>query len=344
LVTAVGPGTVVITATIGTVSATGQVIVTPIHVRRGGRAAALAGTALAIGAIGVGLWLFGPWRGDGLEPSSPAQRPPAAETTAGVAAPPAAGQPVDSPAAPVSPAPAVTPPVAPPAARSDDRRDLLRERRRSDSILTVMRADAQTARGRALGVGATAGELASGDVQRDSAERLARQGRLDESFARLAQAQIQWSLAEQAARDRLAQAAMAIRPPPPPVVAPRVDTTPATPPAPSPAMVRQQIELVVAQYARAIANRDVAAIRRVYPALTRQQEQSWQDFFRVARDIRADLAVGEVRQSGDAAEVSVSGAFEFQNSQTRRVDRQGVSFQARLERGAGGWRIQAIHE
>jgi hypothetical protein len=42
--------------------------------------------------------------------------------------------------------------------------------------------------------------------------------------------------------------------------------------------------------------------------------------------------------------VSVSGAFEFQNSQTRRVDRQGVSFQARLERGAGGWRIQAIHE
>lgn len=333
LVTAVGPGAAIITATMGTVSATGQVTVTPAQARRS-RTGLVVGSVLALGVAGVGAWLFGPWN----KPAAPtASRPPAAvDTQARVQAPPAA--PVDT--SPAAPARTTTPPQVTP--RRDD--SPARQRARNDSLMTLQRADAQTARGRALGAGATLADLSSGDAVRDSAERLARAGRFPEAFARFADAQAQWRVAEQAARDRADRAAQAaaaaaqrprVESQPPP-------TQPVAPAAPSAAAVRQQITDAVLAYGKALESRNITTIRQAYPGLTSQQERGWRDFFQVAQNLHVSIGVTDLQQSVDAAEATVTGAFEYRNTQTRRDERQPVSFRATLERGSGGWRITVI--
>jgi hypothetical protein len=326
---------VIITATMGAVSATGQVTVTPAQARRS-RAAAVVGGLLALGAVGVGAWLLGPWN---QGPAPVASRPPAAaDTQARVQAPPPAA-PDTAGATPVAP-----PPVTNPAPRqvTPPRREdpAVRERARNDSLLAGLRAEAQTARGRALGAGATAADLAAGDAARDTGERLARAGRFPEAFARFGEAQAQWRVAEQSARDRAAQAAAAA------AQRPRLDSPPvaAPPPAPSPAAIRQEIMDAVQAYGRALESRNIAQVRQAYPGLTSQQERNWRDFFQVAQDLRVTFGVANVQYSADAGEAVVTGAFEYRNTQTRRDVRQPVSFRAQLERSANGWRIRSIHE
>jgi uncharacterized protein YjdB len=338
LVTAVGPGTVIITATMGTVSATGQVTVTPAQGRRS-RTAAVIGGVLTLAAVGVGAWLFGPWR---HAPESIANPPPVTPDTQ-PAAQPQRTTPVDSTAPDTAP-PVTTPPAANPAPRLivPPRRDYtaLRERARNDSVLAVLRGEAQTARGRAQGAGATTADLAAGDAVRDTAEQLARVGRFPEAFARFGEAQAQWRAAEQSARDRAAQVAAAA------AQRPRLDSPPvaAPPPAPSPAAIRQEIMDAVLAYGRALESRNITQVRQAYPGLTSQQERGWRDFFQVAQTLRVTFGVTNVQYSGDAGEATVTGAFEYRNSQTRRDERQPVSFRAQLERSADGWRIRSIHE
>ena len=339
LVTAVAAGIAVITATMGMVSATGQVTVTPAEARRS-RTGVVVASVVALGVAGVAAWQLGPWSKAGTPP--PVQRQPAADTQAPVV--PAVVSAADS-----APAGAATPPAStaarpvPPAARRDDSQ--ARERHRNDSILTALRADAQTARGRALGAGATMAELAAGDVLRDSAERLARSNKLPESFGRFSDAQAQWRAAEQAARvrsDRAAAAAATSAVATPPSRPEPEPPAPQPPAAPSPAAVRQQIVDAVLAYGKALETRNMAQIRQAYPGLTSQQERGWRDFFQVAQNLRVSFGVTEMQQSVDAAEATVTGAFEYRNAQTRREERQPVTFRATLERGGGGWRITSI--
>ena len=330
LVTALGPGTAIITATMGTVSATGQVTVTPAQAPRR-RTGVVIGSVLALAAAGAGVWVFGPWN-KSIEPV--ASRPPAAvDTQARVQAPPPPR--VDS--TPAAPPRQVTPP------RRDETPG--RERDRNDSVLTLQRADAQTARGRALGVGATAADLAHGDVARDSAERLARANRFPEAFARFADAQARWRVAEQTARDRADRAAQAAAAA---ALRPRVESQPpvqaVAPPAPSPAAIRQEITDAVLAYGRALESGNIAQVRQAYPGLTSQQERNWRDFFQLAQNLRVSLGVTSLQHSTDAGEAIVTGAFEYRNTQTRRDVRQPVNFRAQLELSADGWRIRSIHE
>jgi uncharacterized protein YjdB len=338
LVTAVGPGSAIITATMGAVSATGQITVTPAHARRR-RAPALIGALVVLGGAGVGAWLFGPWRTTGQQTAAPTNVP------ASVATPP---QPPDSAPAVARDTPSavvVSQPPAPtrPAVSRPDPRLAQLERRRNDSTLTVLRAAASTARGRAAAAGATTADLAAGDQHRDTAEGLARSGRYDDAFARYNDAQAQWRLAEQTARDRAAQLAAANQP--------RVDPNPApvnnpapppVPTAPSPAAMRQQIVDAILAYGRALESRNIAQIRQAYPGLTTAQERGWRDFFQVAQNLRVSLGVTDLQQSLDAADATVTGTFEYRDSQSRRDQRQPVSFHASLERSATGWRITSI--
>jgi hypothetical protein len=227
------------------------------------------------------------------------------------------------------------PPRTPPASQPN------RAARSQDSALTINRfASALDARNRALAAGATAAELYMGDSHRDAAEQLMRAGRFTDAAARIGDAVTQWGTAERRAADRLAAASRPAPSPPPPV---RVDT-PSTPsPAPpSAAMIRQQITDAVLAYGRALETRNIASIRLAYPGLTSQQERGWRDFFQVAQDLHVSLGVTDVQQSVDAAEATVTGAFEYRNTQSRRQERQPVSFRATLERGGGGWRITQI--
>ena len=130
-------------------------------------------------------------------------------------------------------------------------------------------------------------------------------------------------------------------PPPAAAVAPApVPVPPPPPPAPAPEDPRPLIEAVIQSYGRALESGDVQQVRRVYPGLTPQQGQVWRDFFGMVSDLKVDLAIKQLKITGDAAEAQVEGFSQF--TQSRRQERQPMAFHTTLERVDGIWRIASI--
>jgi hypothetical protein len=334
LVTAVRPGQAIITATMGAVSATGTVTVTPAHAPTR-RLAPILGLLLVVGGGGAAVWLLGPWRQSAPPPpsapsgteASATGQPGGQATGAPVTPPPvtvdslaATGAPAGHPGTPTRAAPAprrTTPPVARP---------------RADTVGPRLQAEAQRARLDALAAGATEVELASGDALVREARQLAQEGRRMEALGRFGAGLAAWNTAAQAARARAAQAAAA--------TPPRTEPAPVAPP-PVPSDPRPEIERTIAAYAQALEARDVNAIRQVYPGLTRRQEDAWRGLFQSVRELHADLRPSNIQVEGsDAARTSVGGTLELVTREGRQ--RQPITFQAALERGPGGWLIREI--
>jgi hypothetical protein len=99
---------------------------------------------------------------------------------------------------------------------------------------------------------------------------------------------------------------------------------------------------VVSQYAAAVESGSLAALRQVYPGMTAAQQQDWEQFFRLVRDVKAELSLGRLDVTNSAAEAQVAGTYTYLNTSTQRVERQPVSFRASLRRDAGAWRIAQI--
>jgi len=206
---------------------------------------------------------------------------------------------------------------------------------RNDSLLRSLRARAASAMSRAVEAGATTVDLARGDTAFKGAESLAGQNRLPEAMVQLATAASFWADAERqsrarAARDSAARRAAEQPAAPPPVV------------APGPADPRPDIQKVIDDYARALESRDVGQVQRAYPGLTSAQQQSWQDFFKSTRNLKAGLTVTAVHLSGLTAEAIVSGTYEYDNASTGRAERRPVTFRAVLVVNPGGWRLTTI--
>ncbi len=142
-------------------------------------------------------------------------------------------------------------------------------------------------------------------------------------------------MAEQAARTRAAQAAAAAAAPPP-----RQETPPPVTPQPV-ANPRPLIQGVIEAYGRALESRDVNQVRQAYPGLTPRQAQGWTDFFRLAREVNADLNVTDLQLQDDKAEATVSGTMAYVD-RSGKQQRQPMSFKANLERSLSGWRILQI--
>jgi hypothetical protein len=84
----------------------------------------------------------------------------------------------------------------------------------------------------------------------------------------------------------------------------------------------------------------VQQVRRAYPGLTPEQAQQWRDFFGMVSDLKVDLAIKQMQITGDVAEAQVEGVSQY--TQSRRPQRQPVSFHATLDRSSGAWRIASI--
>jgi serine/threonine-protein kinase len=200
--------------------------------------------------------------------------------------------------------------------------------RQEDSVLSSMRTAALTAMRRAAGAGATAAELARGDTMLRAADSLAAAGRLSEAMVQLVTATSLWSEAERQAGAR------AVR-----------DMAPAAPAAvaPPPVDPRVAISAVIAAYARALASRDTAQVRRAYPGLTAPQQRGWGELFGAVRALKATLTVTAISVTGSLAEATVSGVYEYENATTGRLERRPASFKATLASDSAGWRLSAIH-
>jgi serine/threonine protein kinase len=291
-------------------------------------------------AIAAAIWWLAPWR-TWRTPGPAAPAPTHDTARVALANPAAATDTVSARQAPV-PVPPRAPtrasrergPATPPAAATESAaRSAVAQR--DDSLLRSLRTRAASAMSRAVEAGATPADLARGDTAFKGAESLAAQNRLPEAMVQLATAASLWADAERlsrarAVRDTQARRAAEQPPAPPPVV------------TPGPADPRPDIQKVIDDYARALESRDVGQVRRAYPGLTSAQQQSWQDFFKSTRNLKAGLTVTAVHLSGLTAEAIVSGTYEYDNASTGRAERRPVTFRAVLVVDPGGWRLTTI--
>jgi tRNA A-37 threonylcarbamoyl transferase component Bud32 len=221
------------------------------------------------------------------------------------------------------------------------------------ALLARMRSQALAARSRAVVAGADSEALAQGDAALAAADSLRAASKTVSAAARFSAAATSWSEEDEAAgrapaRDGAPASTAAPAPEPAPPRPPVATPAPSAPPlvrpsAPAPpADPAPAIRAVFAHYAQAIESRSIPAIRRVYPGLSPAQSKEWEDFFGAVNEIDVDLAVSDLAVSGDSADARLSGVYVFQNPGTRHTQREPVSFQARLRRMGGEWRIEVL--
>jgi serine/threonine protein kinase len=288
-------------------------------------------------AVAAAIWWLAPWRSSQTSrtPALPPPRDTASVALANRAAAPdtASVRPAPVPAPTRAPRPSRGRVPAPPPAAATESAARSAVAQRDDSLLRSLRARAATAMSRAIEAGATPVDLARGDTVFKGAESLATQNRLPEAMVQLATAASLWADAERQSRARAArdsQARRAAEPPPAPAA------------TPGPVDPRPDIQKVIDDYARALESRDMSQVRRAYPGLTSAQQQSWQDFFKSTRNLKAGLTVTAVHLSGLTAEAIVSGIYEYDNASTGRAERRPVTFRAVLVVEPTGWRLTTI--
>jgi len=261
---------------------------------------------------------------------------PSIRDTAAVRRLPVPAPVVEPPTQTTAPVPRQTPAAAPRA------RDVAA--RQPVSLPRNTLADALAARQRAATAGASATELGRGDTAMDSAQALARGGRLPEAMRQMSDASASWVAAENSARARAVVERADPRTAVPAVTpAPRPDTLAGVVSSPTVQEARPAIEAIIDDYARAIASRDVAAVRRVYPGLTAQQQRAWEQFFQSTQQIQANLSIASLDQSGPNADVAVAGSFDYLLRGSERREHRQVFFQSTFRRDAAGtWRMVTV--
>ena len=130
----------------------------------------------------------------------------------------------------------------------------------------------------------------------------------------------------------------------------RVVVTPPPPPPPPPVRTpdpepvrnpREEINGVVAAYARAIESRDIGAVRRAYPGLTSDQARGFEQFFQSARSINVTFRVNDLDVNGNTADARLVGTYQYVGGDGKS-ERQPVSFNASLRNDGGSWRLVAV--
>lgn len=205
-------------------------------------------------------------------------------------------------------------------------------------VLAPVRSLATEARRSAESAGATVAELASGQNAFSRAESFAQQGRTGEASEQYTAATRAWNDAANAARQRAADAARQQQA----NVVPPTRAESVVPPPAAPVDHRPAIQQVIEAYTRAIAAEDLAAIRRVYPAITREQQDGFDRLFAIASELRASYVPRSITINGETATVPFDGEYAFHNSSTRRDVTQRVQGTITLTRDGDVWRITRV--
>lgn len=284
---------------------------------------------------------------------------PAAPTPEIAAPAPAAGDPIPAPSATV-PDDART--ATPPAGIPD----------RETAIVREVRRGALAERARAVDAGAPAASLRVGDAILADADRSLAAGKPAQAVQALNGATAAWrdavlaiarpSNGSSAPTQAVAPAESAQRPAdPPPTVTREPESAPvrreaesAPPPerrsdtaaAPSAstsarADAAREVPALVSAWASALESRDIARLRALYPSITAQQVERFDQFFRAVKSLDAALVPGAIEVNGNAASTRVTGTYQFVDM-AGKTQRQPVSFTAAMHRDGTEWRIRSI--
>jgi len=129
-----------------------------------------------------------------------------------------------------------------------------------------------------------------------------------------------------------------------PVVTTPPPSAPVRPPDPAPepkADPRDEINGVVAAYARAIESRDIGAVRRAYPGISSDQARGFEQFFQSARNINVTFRVSGLDVTGNSADARLVGTYQYTGSDGK-AERQPVSFSASFKNDGSNWRLTAV--
>jgi serine/threonine-protein kinase len=131
---------------------------------------------------------------------------------------------------------------------------------------------------------------------------------------------------------------------PRPVVTSPPPSAPVKPPDPAPEPKvdpREEINGLVAAYARAIESRDIGAVRRAYPGISPDQARGFEQFFQSARNINVTFRVSGLDVNGNSADARLSGTYQYTGSDGK-AERQPVSFSASFRSDGGSWRLTSV--
>jgi len=121
-------------------------------------------------------------------------------------------------------------------------------------------------------------------------------------------------------------------------------SAPVKPPDPVPqpkADPREDINGLVAAYARAIESRDIGAVRRAYPGISSDQARNFEQFFQSARNINVTFRVSGLDVNGNSADATLSGTYQYTGSDGK-AERQPVTFSASFRNDTGSWRLTSV--
>jgi len=319
---------------------------------RGGAGARRMGTVVGALIVAAGAVVWVGRSGGARDAAPPAQevpsppQPPVAAPAAETATAPDQHDTTSAASGAAPERPPARAPVRPSAPTNPD----------ESAMLARLRSEALAARARAAAAGASEEALARGDATLAAGDSLRTARKTVGAAARFSSATTLWSDAADAAvrtaaapettpSPAVAPSPPAAPAPTPPSAAAAAPSTPAPPRASTPAPPSDPapaIRALFAEYAQAVESRSIPAIRRVYPGLSPAQSKEWEDFFGAVDAIDVDLSVSDLAVSGDSADARLSGVYVFQNPGNRRTQREPVSFQARLRRMGGEWRIEVL--
>jgi hypothetical protein len=236
-------------------------------------------------------------------------------------------------------------------------------------IATLEREHVNVARGRmeaakTAALAASAGELAPElftSAEREEAQARAeeRQGRLAAASARMeatatlfngatahakSQAEARDARARAAAEDRRrAEQAAAARPVPPPAPPPPVAPPPRPEPVPAPssAAAHDAVAAALERYAAALEQRDIKALKAVWPGLGGDQQVAIEADFGNARSIDVNLANPRIEVSGSAATATVLRHYSLRTRDGQQLRSETITT-VTLRQDNGGWLIESV--
>ena len=140
------------------------------------------------------------------------------------------------------------------------------------------------------------------------------------------------------------------QPPPPPPPAPQPLPQPVAPPPPPPAAVPPPapapsaagVRAAIQDYAHAIEQRDIGAIRSLYTGLSPSEQASWERFFRGARRINVSFQASGVEVNGSTAQARLSGTVDYQDADGRPQPTLRLSYSGTLRHDGSAWHIVSL--
>jgi serine/threonine-protein kinase len=101
---------------------------------------------------------------------------------------------------------------------------------------------------------------------------------------------------------------------------------------------QQEIQGLINKYRQGLENRDIQALKSLM-SLTKKQERGWQDFFKIAKDIKVNIEIKNLQINGNNAVVDLFIILSYYNTSNNRQETRDFPMGLILAAVNGNWKI-----